>query len=876
MRTLTRIPVRTSYWQRINRSSTLCPRWTHFWRALVACALILATALPLHAQIGGPAPTTNVFVTTVRSDAYPEVDAQIFVSDATGLPPTNLQNTDLTVAVDGVEVSPDDFTLTPTSNGGQSFVILLDTTTSAASWAAMITSAQNLLMALQPGDAVGLMTFGDVTQVHSTLSTDLQQTRDALARIANVAPQGTVSTVNQGILDALSLFAVGEAQEPAQAANRRSIVMLSDRAGAADNPPEGEPSTLTVSQFAQQQGVALQLYAFGNAAVAAQDLLDLAQSTGGRFTPLATAGDANAHFQTLPALLRPGYLLSLVLDLPANNGTHVLFVAGAGALPVEKPFVAMARPLEITITRPAEGTTVTGEVIVAVSATSPAAIRQMTFSLADGEVITTTNGAVGGILWDTSSLPAGEQGIVVQAIDAVGNVGQSARNVVVHLPLALQVETSSDIVQIGNTTTITAVVESAYDGVMVEAFLGRTQVGVAANPAGPAIFTVDTTGFDPGRYALVVRATNSGGYSATDNSQVLTLTPAPVQPTPAMDMYAGTLVWLNRWWFPLLLGVVGLLLLWWLIAAIRRALRKRNAAAATRALQVHPQMRILLTNSGNVRTRYRLRAQAKEGEYKFTFIHNGMALIAPAVEHVVASPAAAANGKQVATNALGAPVAAYAPKPAAPMIPASVGATAGQVAQTTAAVSEKASTVSSFAGRFLMTAGDAIPGALGDSLRRAGGTVRSAQTAAAKTQFEVADVSGDAQELASMSKQAGKAAGNVAGSASGSTSTPATPIASAPAKYQTQPAAPASGKSAFALQPAKTGSNGVVANGVATVHPKWVETPPVAPGDTIGVDLYVQPQGRAKNKRVQLRLLAVPSEAEGGQPSVDEVSILLR
>jgi len=840
----------------------------HITCLLLAALFAAAIALPARAQIGGPAPKTNVFVTSVNSDAYPHVDAQIYATDATGLPVANLQNTDLTVAVDGVEVNPDEFSLAPTSNGAQSMVIVLDTTTSAASWGGVVASAQNLLAALQPGDAAALVTFGDAVQVQSTLSADIQQTRDALASVASIAPQGTASAVNQAILDALSLYAAGEAQEPEIAGNRRSIVLLTERAGDGDNPPAEQPDGATVLQFAQQQGVALQLYAWGVAAAAAQDLLDLAANSGGRFTPLATAGDANAHFQALPALLRPGYLLSLLLDLPANNDNHVLLVAGAESQPVERTFTASARPLEITITRPAEGDTVTGNAIVAVSVGAPAPIAQMNFMLESGEVITSTEGPVGGILWDTSALSAGEQSIIVQAVDTVGNVGQSSRNVTVRAPIILQVESSAESVQVGEPAYVTATVDSAFDGVMVEAFLGRTQVGVTANPVGPVHFAIDTSEFAPGRYALVVRASNSGGYSVANDENVISLSPAPAQPSPAQETFAAALLWLNQWWHLLLLGLLGLLLLWWLIAAILRTARRRKATSAARALQVHPQMRMLLTNSGNVRTRYRLRAQALEGEYKFTFIHNGMALVAPAVEHVMATNGHASNGQasngRVVQSAQVASAPAYAPKPAA-----QGSANSAQVVATTAAVGENAAKTASFLQRFFGTAGDLIPGAVGDAMGKAEGTMRSAQTTTAMTTHKVSEVSGNAQEMATMSKSVGATANKAAGGGQ----VPSAVQPATPANYRPQSAA---SNAAFALQPAR-GANGTGTRSGGASQPRWVETPPVAPGDTIGVDLFVQPaQGRAKNKRVQLRLFAVPTEVEGVQPSVDEVSILLR
>lgn len=854
--------------------------------AFLLCALALpwfAAARPVLAQIGGTPPNTNVFVTEVRSEAYPRVDAQLYATDVNGLPIPSLQTTDLVVALDGVEVAPEEFTLAPTSAGTQSVVILLDTTTSAQAWASMLASAQLLLNQLGPGDAAALVTFGDVIQVQSTLSTDLQETRDALAAIGALAPFGTQARINQGILDSLSLFAVGTAQEPQQAANRRSIVLLTERAGAGDLPPADQPDNATVAQFAQQEGTGLQNFSFGSAATSAQDLIDLAANTGGRFTALATAGDAAAHWQAMPSMLRPGYLLSLVAPFPANNDDHVLLIAGAGGRPVERTFAAQARPLALEISQPAEGATVSGDVVVAVSANAPAPIASMTFSLANGQLITTTTGAVGGILWDTASLPPGAQSIVVEAVDAVGNIGTAQRGVQVRAPIALAVDVADPSVIVGNNLVVTATVDSAFPGTIVEMYVGRTQVAAESNPVGPVAFLIDTTPFQAGRYALMVRAANSAGYSTIDDSNVLTLLPAPVPATPTQDMYNNSRAWLNAWWLPALISLLGLILLWLIIRAIRNAFKRRAAEAAARGLQVQPQMRVLLTNSGNVRTRFRLRAQAKEGAFKFTFIHNGVALLAPAVEHVAAGGSNGTANGRAGTALTGA---SYAPAPASTAATSSAGGAPGgstaslvdgaaKAGDTAKAMTAKVGPVAAFAQRFLWTAGEVIPGAIGDQMKEASLRVRSTQAKTARVKHNVGDVTGDVSELGSMSKQVGKTATGAV--TKGSASAPAAPP---PSRYSATPAPAASG--AFALQPSKGGSNGSVsatsatatsAGGAAT---KWVETPPINPGDTIGVDLFVQTEkGKSRGKRVALRLMVLASEAEGAKPSVDEVTVTL-
>jgi hypothetical protein len=55
-----------------------------------------------------------------------------------------------------------------------------------------------------------------------------------------------------------------------------------------------------------------------------------------------------------------------------------------------------------------------------------------------------------------------------------------------------------------------------------------------------------------------------------------------------------------------------------------------------------------------------------------------------------------------------------------------------------------------------------------------------------------------------------------------------------------------------------------------------VETPPIGPGETLGIDLYIaSSQKLGRNSRVTFRLYSVAAEAEGAQPAVEEFNLSL-
>jgi hypothetical protein len=83
---------------------------------------------------------------------------------------------------------------------------------------------------------------------------------------------------------------------------------------------------------------------------------------------------------------------------------------------------------------------------------------------------------------------------------------------------------------------------------------------------------------------------------------------------------------------------------------------------------------------------------------------------------------------------------------------------------------------------------------------------------------------------------------------------------------------------AFELQGAPAGARGIDTGMGARPNSggMWVQTPPLNPGQTLGVDIYVAPLDKAKRKGlVTFNVTSGPAEAAGVDMTTDAVSVRL-
>ena len=383
----------------------------------------------------------------------------------------------------------------------------------------------------------------------------------------------------------------------------------------------------------------------------------MASGTGGRASITTVASDLAAHAQAIPSNLHQGYTLAYESTLPADGARGTLDISLTGAAPVlsvERAFVAEPGAVLVTINTPSNDATVSGPVVIGLSAQAPAPVRGVTFSLDDGTIITSTTGPVSGIIWDSSGTSPGRRQLSVTVQDTAGNVGTDGIDLTVRPPLSLLVFPPQESVQVGATALVTAIVDSAFPNPVVELFIGRTQVGMKSGSVNPVVFEVPTSDVVPGSYGIYVRATNANGDSVADSDGVLTVLPSPVTVNrTAVVAYTRTQTWLADAWPWIVLAIVAALalgILTWLWRRWRTARQRRAATRAAAPLQLVPHVRMLLTNSGNTRTRYRLQAKDSASDLRFTFLINGIALQGPSVMQAD-RPVAVTNGVPVAAPA---------------------------------------------------------------------------------------------------------------------------------------------------------------------------------------------------------------------------------
>lgn len=865
---------------------------------LAAMLASLSRVQPARAQDTGRTPGDTLFAGSVDSMSFPTVAVKVYAVDGAGLPFISLAPGDLLITEDGRELPADALSVTPDTQEPLNLVIALNRATPPADWDTVVAAVNGLLDQLEPdggdvGDRVGIVAYNEAAETLITPTQDIDAVRAALV---NAQPGGTQSAFYIALNQALGLFEDVE--------GRRALVVVTDRGNTTADGGDGTVLPALV-EAARKAGVSGHVIGYGPAG-ANPDFLQVANGTGGRAVAVSTAGDVAPHLEALPALLRQGFRVVYDSAIPATADDHLLSLAlrRAEGPPLMRGFVARALPVDVTITQPVDGQPVSGSTVIAFEAAAPAPVFRVTFSLDTGEIITSTESALGGIIWDSTGAPPGNRRLKVTVEDSAGNIGADEIGMVVVPPISLAVQMGATDAIVGNTTVLTALVNSELGGVTVEAFVGRTQVGVQANQQGAIPFVIDTTPFPPGRYGIYVKATDAQGNVATDNSQVLTLAPPASTNITPTGVWAVISAWFGRYWLWLVGALLGILLLWllWLIvrgivAAIQRQRRVQQAERA----RVIPQARMLITNTGNVRTPYRLRAESPNGALQITFLLDGAPLQPPMVTRV-GMPAQATNGRyaQQAAAPVATPLATPAPA-AAPAAQSAPQVSAQGAPHVSARGAYKgAAQAADVGGRFFNSLGRLIPGPAGAQLRRVGNAVVAQQTAVVRTQGQIRKTMEDAedvgyygQQIAPASATAGAAAGSVA-PAYADTQTryaapppayaPAPPPAYAPAPQPAFTPAPPPAraplpKAAVAVDPAfelQGGPRAVARGGAARATSPWVETPPLAPGETLGIDIHVAAQDRVKrNGLVTFNVSSAPAEGEGADVTTDAVSVRL-
>lgn len=850
----------------------------HLGQIMLALAMITALVQPeMVAAQDAPGETGAaagmVAVTAVDSSRFPEVDIYIHATDSAGLPIANLTAADVALQEEGSATPAGDLVVAPDVSQPLQLIVVADRSTDQASWSAIQVAINTLLDQLQPDDQAALVVYAADVQVVQELTADL----DGLRALLAATPTGGGSSATN------SALALGLQLAQSAPAGRRVLLLVADR---PDNQPAGAVAVPTAQELAaqaQSNGVMVNVFGHGPNVVAAPAFVDLT-APGGRLVTVATAADLVSQLQVFPNLLRQGYRISFRSQQLADDADHTarLVIASGGAaaagseLSTALTFRAPRGVVAVKLTTLQDGQRVSGNLSIGVEVTAPAPIASLAFVLDETQVITEVRQMVGGIVWPSTQTTPGRHTLSVEATDAAGNRGRTAVSVEVVPPLTLQVESAGGEVQIGAPVVITAHVASFYPDATLEVFLGKTLAAMISQPTETTRVELETKDLEPGRYAVMVRLSNSLGNQLTNGDTVVTLTPAAPAAAVKAPWWTPIVAWAQALWRWLLLLVALILLLpffWWLL----RRRRTRSAGgvsgdtaqerASAALLRKAPSCRVQLLNAGNVATRFQLRAEDPDDTLTVAFAVGGVLLL----------PSSSGQASRAAAVALARPTVQPAPAPLAPVAQAANGSQPSAVSSTVDTARGAVTTVTEGVGKvtgasallsdLLTTLGSLLPAGLAKPLQQAASTLRKGQASVQRVQTRT-------QMAQASASRVGKLSGQLVSTAKPVNKalqlTPA-PAARSQADFGLV-AAPAAGSSSPASVMSATGQAAA-----STPASKWVETAVVAPGETLLVDLFVTPRRKpGRNRPVEFQLQSRAAGQADAPVVIDDVSLNLR
>ncbi len=808
---------------RADRSLLLVARVSFLLLALCALFPAMAEADSAMGAVGG----LEIEIAEVDSGAFPQVTFSFTVSDPDGWPVTDLLSQNVRVSEDGYDVS--DVTVTTSRWAGLTtdLVLALDVSTSEQAFAQMMTAASGLVDALGGDDQLALLTFYEDVQVVQGLTGDRATLRDELE---GVALGGSRTALTEAILKAASMLSESSADE-------RAIVVVSDSVDNVD----------TVSNYEAFQAaldVRVPVYVLTlEPRTSSEPFADFVRLTGGRVLVVSQPDDLSQAVDAVEWLVWESYRVTFTSRLEADGESHELVLKVANeerAVQAKARFTALPGDVDLQVSGVADGQRVAGSVPLRVEASAPGAIAAVEYVL-DDSLLARQEVAPFDFDWDAGSASLGPHTLTIRAVDAVGNEGQVSRNVEVVAPIVMSLSATTSTVTAGRPVTVTADVNAVGDVRRVEFLLDGEPVEVTDDP--PYQMVLNSERYAAGGHTVLARAVDVDGNRVEDHVDLTVVQP----PSEGIDWRARLANWLPYILFVLgALAVLGVLIVDGLI--LMALLRHQR----TRYQQTR---RIRIENLGNVPSRYQLRMREPAGSLRFQLVREGKPL--QASQSAASETPAPADVQQRQEGGQPAP-----PQPEAQQRRpgAQVKGAVDKANQSTRKAGGLMGAVAGVAG----TIGSILPGSMGASLKRWGGQMRQRQAAVSRVSQAPQRAT---RRVDAVRRQTGRGKAAVAADAQSSPSTSSSPPGMSGASSST------------AAVPDRAPSAASAAGEPHAPPEGWSGTPTVEPGESLALDLRVNPVGRPKESG-QRPFAGLARSTNGsaaqGAPLVEEGAIALQ
>ncbi len=850
--------------------------WVRLFGTLMMLLLLtLICVQPIIAQV------PSIVIDAVDDSAFPQVNVTVTVQGAAaqGRP---LTISDFQLFEDGQRVPASAILVEATDTQPVNMVIAVDVSTEATDLAQIQSGLLSLIDRMNPGDQAMIISFFDDVRLVQPLTSDLEQLRNAIRQLS---AGGNFTALNRATVEAFT-----QAQVLPQG---QSVVLI-----VTDSVENISSDVININGAA---AIPAYVVAYSPKVQSPGVMASFAQQIGAELTLVETATAAQVRLQTLSiGSAARTYQLRFTSAIPADNGDHTVSInLSDGSAADRDNGIFRARAGAVTVETPSltNGARVGGLVTVTPEITAPSPVRQVEYLL-NGQSLALVDTPPFAFAIDTSAVTPGNNVIGLRVLDSAGNRAEHLVTVSVVDPLEINVRTEPERYYLGDQVQVIADV-TALNGVSSVDFL-LNDVVIAEVVAPPYAFRLDTANYNVGSLPLTVRARDATGYAEVSDFPVVLAAPPP-------RFFFTEEIWLRI--FAVLAMLLAIVLAWLLLGFLATLARRQRRARFLLALR----------NEGNGPSAYLLRADDPKGLLTFSFLLKGLrlqgrnliewqAIRQPQPKSVAvspsrqASPMVMAQPLPAATDATNAPAAGTARKATGAAKDAKKSATQrfGQIASyftmATRAFSGLFGALANFlpasmGGAALGRAASGAQGAYSKSMSvyRLNQEVEGAATAVQDGR-NVLPVGGGQQVAAAASVQA-----LVPQQATLAAPTPVWPVAStqvgasptlvAPSLAdRTAASPPANGyqngqhSTVFESADLRTDANGVTYRRVVRHVPDstWTETPEIAPGDALELELVIEPNRVGWTKVHPFQIRSVPVAESAGSPLLTEESVKIR
>lgn len=561
---------------------------------------------------------TTASVLWIEDQTFPTVTAYTTVTH-NNVPLEGINQEDFILSEDGVEIPAESITVEPTTFNNMHLVLALDISTPHKDWARVKEATQALFDTLGPAHKLSIFSFGN--KVQAELPEFTNNTGQWQDKVDEMSPGGDYTALYEAIVSTAEFI---QERETTLEATRTAVIIVTD---SRDNV--GRLSIDEVVQQAETTQVPFYVVGYGNKVQSAHPLKEQITVTGGQYFTLANADQVQATLQKIINQVEKGYKITFSSALMADEAEHDLTISvnheGREVTAADK-FTAVSTEIDVSLPDIPEDPIVRGPLELVPEISGPAPISSITYLL-DTQVLTEVTKFPYEYIWDSTSVEPGTYLLKARVVDTVGNTGNDETIVTLAEPIVVQIPNEVNEIEYGNTLTFEPQIETDVGLSVAELWIDDILVDSCDIP--PCDLTVNSSGYSIGTHTITLLVEDALGQK--DNATLeLKILPPPAPPV-WLERLSNQIGFQNyplfKWWLNLSLDTVSILTALLLIllvilvvmAVIRRIKRIQHQKS-------RKQYSLEIVNLGNIQSSYALWAEDSLRFLRFQFAMNGIGL----------------------------------------------------------------------------------------------------------------------------------------------------------------------------------------------------------------------------------------------------------